>query len=122
MLCLPRNAPPQLLFYVLFVFLAVLIGYVCGMVHAYRGNDRCKFSGSVFAALSALFLLLWYIAFFRTFSFVFSLFLLILSLLLLLLAVKELCHVGILPVLAAGIAAIIHLFFLWLTVAVILLN
>ncbi len=122
MLCMPRHSPPQFLFYLMFLLLSALVGYICGMTAAYKGESRCRLNGVLFLVLAVLFLLLWYIAFFKTLSFIFALFLLLAAFLLEVLAVREIWQVGFLPIPFLVGAGLLSLWFLWLNITVILLN
>ena len=117
----PRHSPPAFLFYLFFAFLSALVGGLSGMVAVPRCR-KSRLNGILFTALSFLFILLWYIAFFKTLSFVFGLFLIISAVLLMLFAIKESFEKGILPFLFAVLAALGQVWLLWLNVTVILLN
>lgn len=122
-LCLPRHAPPLLIFCLVFLAMMALIGYAVGTSFA-LSYAKCRGGkgGMVFESLAGLFALLWYIAFFATFSFLFGLFLLLCSIAMSALAFKEWWGKFCIPALFAAGQMAICIFFLWIDFSVILLN
>ena len=122
LLLLPRHAPPAFFFFLVFSLLCALQGYVCGLLFCRCRTPKKYLAGVLFALFSFLFVLMWYIAFFKTFAFLFSLVLLLMALGMALLALKESLPLAVIPSLLLILIMGFLLFELWITFSVILLN
>ena len=121
LLLLPRHAPPQLLFFLLFFLCGGLAGYTAGLIYACGKGKRVVFP-LLCLLLSYVFLCLWYIALFKTVSPLFALFLMLMALLMAAVSLKDCLALGVLAALFTVALLLPLLFYLWMTFAILILN
>ena len=119
LLLLPRHAPPSFLFFFGYLLVLLLLGGCAGLMYA----GRCRKKSGVFHLLTAAFVLLWYVAFMRTASFVFSVIMLLCAAVMLFFASAEAIEKRrLIAAVGSVLAGLLIVADLFLTVSVILLN
>lgn len=121
-LLLPRHAPPAAVFYFSFILTTAALCGCAALSHESARCDRGK-SGIVFHLLTALFVVMWYIAFMRSGAFVFALVMLLCAAVMLFFSMGEAYERRQpLVLIIDGVCALLMIMTLWLTASAIMLN